>query len=162
MKKIIILISIAILSIFISSTNVSAKQCTGQNHMPYLYQISPSNRTSTYNLYTSAATCKGSNTEVWYNNFKSLPSSYPYQDGMIYVYLMEEDANNADDMVKGYGGAFYNKVISSFVLSNTYISGNIEATGDQRCELYLKGFVSGDCCNNAINSTLFDYKICMN
>lgn len=160
MKKIFIILSI-ITMLFVKKTIVNA-ECWTQYPADYMYMISPTVKFPTRSLTSASATAKGSNTAVYYLGFRSLPSSHPYQDGVIYMYLMEKDVNNADDQVKSYGGTFFNKVVTDFVLNTTYITGNIEATGDPTAELYLKGFISGDCCNHEVQASLFDYILCMN
>lgn len=165
MKKLTLTLLFTIAILFVACIeNVEAKACTGPKPAPYMYEVSPWVKGPTYNLKTAASACKGSNTEVWFSAFRSLPTSTTTADGVIYVALWEEDPpGNDDERVKQYLGQYYNRVITTFYLNYTSIAGNIDSEGDQTCELYLmfEG-TTGTCCNKPIKSTLFDYNICMN
>ncbi|MDD2377709.1 MAG: hypothetical protein PHD10_02750 [Bacilli bacterium] len=165
MKKISLSTFVFLVGIFlISVENVQAKTCSGQKPAPYMYEVSPWVNGPIFPLTTAASACKGSNTEVWFNAFRSLPADTTVADGVIYVALWEDDPpGNDDERVKAYYGLFYNRVVTDFYLDYTSITGNIDSEGDQTCELYLvfEG-ITGECCNIPVRATLFDYNICMN
>ncbi|MCD7723850.1 MAG: hypothetical protein LUH82_07940 [Clostridiales bacterium] len=78
---------------------------------------------------------------------------------------MEYDPQNPDDEVKIYTGSFKGRQINSISLSSTTTSGNIEASGNHVCELYIKYQVdkmAGDPATPSISSGLFQYKVGIN
>lgn len=164
MRKYVLLTFLFLTTLFLfGAEKVDAKTCTGYKPAPYMYEVSPEVKVIPESLQTADNVCKGSNTEVWFSAFRSLPASYPYQDGAIHVRLWEDDPDgNEDEQVKYYIGTFYNKVVTEFWLNDTFITGNIDSVGDQTCELYLEFVISGRCCNYPVRATLFDYNICMN
>ena len=163
MKKIVIL-SVITLLVFMSSITVSAKSCTGYKGAPYFYEVAPDRKEDTYPLQTAANQCLGSNTAVYFTNFRSFPDSYKYPDATFYVTLYEEDPpGNEDERIKRYFFIVRNKVVDEVRLDGTYTMGAIDSAGDQTCELYLlfEG-ATGTCCNRPINNSVLDYNICMN
>lgn len=90
MKKLILLLSLlAVIGVSIKIEQVEAKQCTATYAAPHMYQVSPRRRSSTYILQTAASACKGSNTEVWFSSFKSLPDNYAYDYANVWVDLYD-------------------------------------------------------------------------
>lgn len=158
------IITIITCLVLISVNEVQAKTCTDYQPAPYMYEVAPDVKGPTFDLTTEADACKGSNTEVWFRGYRAFPSNYEIQDGAIHVRLWEEDPEgNDDEQVKYYMGTFYNKVITEFRLLNTFITGNIDSAGDQKCELYLTFAISGlKCCYVEFKASVFDYNICMN
>lgn len=141
---------------------VEAKSCSGVQAAPHMFQVSPYKKAPTFNLQTAQNVCKGSNTEVWFSGIKSLPDSWTYASGNLWIDLFEEDpAGNDDEHVKSYIGWITNKTITSIVLDGTVTPGNIDSVGDQTCELYLRMVSSGQY-GKSIEKSLFNYNICMN
>lgn len=123
MKKIVIL-SVITLLVFMSSITVSAKSCTGYKGAPYFYEVAPDRKGDTYPLQTAANQCLGSNTAVYFTNFRSFPDSYKYPDATFYVTLYEEDPpGNEDERIKRYFFIVRNKVVDEVRLDGTYTMG---------------------------------------
>lgn len=165
MKKNIGIIFILILTIVFGNVQkVSAKTCSGNLYAPQIGQVIPTNKGQTVALTTTAIACKGSNTEVWYSNFGSLPTSYTPSSGtVVYGSLYEEDPpGNPDELVKTYTGRFSGRVLTDFTLQLINTPGNIDSEGDQTCELYMTFYISGTYGGTAIPERLFDYNMCMN
>ncbi len=163
MKKAVFSVALFLTSMFVFGIeNVEAKQCTGIYAAPHLYQVTPYKVSPTYDLYTSYSSCQGVNTEVWFTNIQTLPNSWTFASGNIYIDLYEEDPpGNDDEHVKSYVGFITNRTITSLSLMATHVRGNIDSAGDQKCELYLKFGSSGQY-GLTIEKSLFNYQICMN
>lgn len=163
MKKNILLSFVFIASLFVLGTSeVNAKSCSGIKAAPHMYQVAPTVRVDTEPLTTAYGTCKGSNTEVWFSSPQTLPNSWTYANGVIWIDLYEEDPpGNADEHVKEYAGMVENKTIWEFRLVRTLEYDNIDSEGDSTCELYLTFYSSGYQ-GYTIDKSLFNYKICMN
>lgn len=163
MKKNILAIFIFIASLFVLGVNdVNAKSCSDINAAPHMYQVAPAVRVKKEPLTTAYGTCKGSNTEVWFSSPQSLPNSWNFASGVIWIDLYEEDPpGNADEHVKKYAGITENKTIVEFRLIETLEYDNIDSEGDSVCELYLTFYSSGYQ-GYTIDKSLFNYKICMN
>ncbi len=166
MKKLIgITILLAIGVFFLKSTNVSARDCEVGLPAPQIPQGGwIYNNGNLVSLKTSADSCYGSNTAVYFHNFGSLPASYADKIGtVLYGDLMEEDpGDDADEKVKDYRGYFNGRVLTDIVLNNTITSGIIDSQGDQNCELYMRYSISGVAGADPIPAGLFHYNICMN
>lgn len=158
--KKIFLVIICIIGVFCSI--VEAKTCTEIYAAPYIFEVFPDKKSDIYYLNTSENTCMGYNTEVWFSSFKSLPERWAeYGTGYLYVSLYEEDPDgNPDERVKDYVGYVTNRVITSMELNKIVTPGAIDSEGDQQCELYLT-FGSSGYQGRAINTSLFNYQICM-
>lgn len=162
MKKTLSFIGIVIFTfLFFGINNVDAKTCSNIYAAPHLYQVSPDVRSGTYNLTTSYNQCLGSNTEVWFSSIKSMPDSWYFSSGTLWINLWEEDpAGNDDEHVKEYIGSITNKTITNIYLNRTITPGAIDSAGDQTCELYLK-FGSSGKYGLTIEKSLFNYQVCM-
>lgn len=163
MKKLITL-SVIILFIFMTSIKVSAKSCTGYKPAPYFYEVAPDKKDTTYSLKTSANQCLGSNTSVYFTNFRSFPNTYMSGTTVFHVTLKEEDPpGNDDESVKSYLFVVRNRIIDEVRLDKVLTPGAIDSAGDQTCELYLLFWgATGTCCYNEIRKSVLDYNICMN
>lgn len=169
MKKKLIVINFFICSFFlIGIFKVEAKECAYGLQAPAIPQSYASVTGPVHRLYTSENTCKGVNTEVWFSNFGTLPNWYvPNTGTIIHAYLKEKDsAGNDPEIVKYYVGFFEGRVLTDFALQKTITSGNIEAEGDQGCELYMDFSISRTSADptglRVIPDKLFYYTMCMN
>ena len=162
MKK-VSLFMIAMAVILFNAPLMTFAQCTGYQPAPYFYEVSPARNTSIYSLTTSANTCYGSNTAVWFANFRSFPESYTY-DAKFNITLYESDPEgNDDERVKTYFARVQNRVITDLYLQTIHTTGAIDSVGDQTCELYLSFHsATGVCCYHQISASVLDYNICMN
>lgn len=160
MKKIILCLMM-VLGLAVGTTRVSAKECGDIVAAPHMYQVAPTVSGQKFNLHTAQSTCYGYNTEVWYSSFKSLPDSWTFSSGNLWMDLYEADVNNADDHVKSYVGWITNKTITSIDVLKVITSGAIDSSGDNQAELYLTFYSSGYY-GYSIEKSLFNYKICMN
>lgn len=142
--------------------NVHAAQCSDQYYNPWMTQGWATDKVGPkVSLKTSAASCYGSDTQVWFSGFQSLPPNYPNGSGWIYVNLYEDDPDgNADEHVKEYIGYITNRVITTFTLNYTYTPGIIDSSGDQYCELYCTFGISGNQ-GQYMEKNIFLYKMCM-
>lgn len=165
MKKLIsIIILLAIGAFFLKSINVSARECKNGLQAPEIPQGGwIYNNGELVSLKTSADSCYGSNTAVYFHNFGSLPASYADKIGtVLYGVLMEEDpGDDADERVKEYHGRFNGRVLTDIYLDSTITPGIIDSQGDQNCELYMKYSISGVPGGKPIDAGLFYYNICM-
>lgn len=153
---------LVMLMTLMSLAKVDAKECGEIVAAPHMYQVAPTVRDGrVFNLHSEQETCLGNNTEVWYSSFKSLPNSWTYSRGNLWMELWEEDYSGGDDRVKRYVGFIENKVITEIRLLDIYIANAaIDSVGDNRAELYLT-FVSSGQQGLSIEKSLFNYKICM-
>lgn len=142
--------------------NVEAKTCTEIYAAPHIFEVAPDVATRPYSLTTAENTCKGYNTEVWFSSIKTMPDSWTYSSGNLYMNLFEEDPPDykPDEYVKEYVGYVTNRTITSIELNRIMTYGNIDSEGDQNCELYLE-FGSSGFFGRSIEKSLFNYQICM-
>lgn len=163
MKK--ILLSLFILgTICFGVKTVSARECEYGLQAPELPQGYAFNRGHLAKLKTTASACKGTNTAVYFSNFKSLPSWFVPTGGTIVNALLNEEdppEYKPDELVKKYAGLFTGRTLTEFVLLNTVTPGNIDSEGDQTCELYMTFNIAGNG-TRPVPQGLFSYSICMN
>ncbi|GFZ29525.1 hypothetical protein CSC2_00510 [Clostridium zeae] len=137
------------------------------------YVKSPSTKTGTmvsgtaYSCYAAAKTATGSSTYTYFRNYTSLTSGFVASSGRkVHMELWEDDGLfNANDQVKTYEGSFKDRTLSSITFLSTQTSGEIEGSGDNCAELYLKmsvDAVSGDNTSDTVNSGLFEYSVGIN
>ncbi|MCI9434921.1 MAG: hypothetical protein HFI86_06605 [Bacilli bacterium] len=164
MKKVIGMTFLLVVGVFfLKNTNVSARDCEVGLQAPNIPQAYDYKNGNLVSLKTSADSCYGSNTAVYFHNFGSLPASYADKIGtVLYGDLMEEDpGDNPDEKVKEYRGYFNGRVLTDINLSRTVTPGIIDSQGDQTCELYMRFSISGVPGGPAIPAGLFYYNICM-
>lgn len=149
--------------IFCGCLGVQA-ECEYGLQAPQIAQVVATNRGKIVHLKTSADSCYGSNTSVYFSNYGTLPTWYvPNSGTIIHGYLWEEDPDGDDDeLVKYYIGRFKGRVLNEFFLQETIRPGIIDSQGDQNCELYMTFSISGTTGGSPIPQGLFYYSICMN
>lgn len=158
MKKIKIIITLIIICFCMNIVRVDAKTCTGINYAPPMPEVYGRMNTKVYKLTTASTQCKGSNTEVWFDDM----TQWLDGDNAIYVDLYEDDPKEyePDELVKKYLLHYaYDGYIADILIENITL-GNIDSAGDQTCELYLSMYSSGTP-NNTTPDRLFTYQICM-
>lgn len=118
-----------------------------------------------FNCYSAETTATGGHAKAEFRNFGTLQSSFVSSNSRkMLVYLMEYDPQNTDDLVRNYQLSFSGRRIVGVSNSYLYITGNIEAVGDNCAELYIKYKVdklSGDPSTPSIASGLFEYRVGM-
>ncbi len=160
-KKLIILLCISVM-VLSSVTMVSA---TGS---PWL--DSPATTAGEwdtgdiYACYAAASTATGALTYTYFRSLGTLQSSFVSSNSRTLEIELKEDDTifNSNDLVKTYKGTFSGRALSSITLNSTEISGNIESSGDNCAELYLKfkvGTVNNDPSDPTIATGLFEYTV---
>lgn len=160
MRKLKIILTLVMSCVLVSITSVNAKDCTGYTPSPAMPQVIPSYKTRVFNLITESNQCKGSNTEVWFNNYKGWEGAA--WDSVINVSLIEDDPPKyePDEEVKSYilhydsDGYFHEIVVKNWNL------GNIDSNGDKQCEFYLSLYSSGQKYQTTPKD-VFTFNICM-
>lgn len=158
MKKILITIMM-VLSVF--TMKVNAQECVYGLQSPNLPYPPKWVKGRVYNITTSKSSCRGDQTAVYFDS----GDYFPFTSASFYVEarLVEDDpaAYEPDEEVKRYEGyiSAYHGV--EWILTNTYVKGNIDSSGDQTCELYMK-FKQTDNYNQPLEDNLFRYTMCMN
>lgn len=158
MKK-VFLIMILFICGFISIGTVDAA-CEYGVPSPQIYTNGTWKKDGTFNVQTSADSCYGSNTAVYFSDGSYLPMGR----FNINAQLWEEDPlGNADEHVKNYQGYNSGYSLISWTFVNIVTSGKIDSTGDQTCELYMKfQIVTIDPSPFTIMDTnLFKYTMCI-
>ncbi len=146
--------------LFISIINVNAKECTDSVPSPSMPQVAPTYSTRVFNLNTASTQCKGSNTEVWFTNYKGWNGAS--DDSVIYINLYEDDPPKyePDELVKSYQMLFLSDGYFYKVLIENHNLGNIDSNGDKQCEFYLSMYSSGFR-NYTTPKEIFTFNICM-
>jgi hypothetical protein len=122
---------------------------------------------SAYACYAAAKTATGSSTYTYFQNYQSLGTAFVADNNRhVFIDLMEDDGLfNANDQIKRYQGNFSGRTLSSISVPNVYITGDIEASGDNAAELYIDMYVervSGDSTTDTVQSGLFQYNVGIN
>lgn len=118
----------------------------------------------TGSLDSAYTTATAENTVVLFSNLKSINSSLVSSNSRrMYGYLYEYDVANSDDHVKTYTWTFKGRALDSVTIT-THLTGNIESSGDNTAELYMKFLttkISGDPSGTKTGS-YFTYAMGMN
>jgi len=147
------------------TVNVYAKDypsTTGYVNNPDM-QLANTVNTPIYELKTSASTIQGKNVRVFFWNRQNLPSYFvASNDRILAILLMEADSgSNSDDVVKRYTYHFVGRKMDG-VDVQVEDSGNIDSSGDNVGELYLKMTllpVDQDYAWGKSTGTFFQYEI---
>lgn len=147
---------ILLLILFLGIENVHAQYCKGVLMSPPMPQIYGYYEAGPYSLHTDASACKGSNTGVYYSAYNQWE-----QTGQVFADLYEIDPpGNDDEHVKLYTLSFYPDGFLSQIEVTTYITGNIDSSGDQTCELSLRMKSSG-IPGGTTPANIFTFNVCM-
>ena len=91
-----------------------------------------------YSLTGSQHTAEGKNTYTYFQNYKSLSTTFGDRSRGLEIYLMEDDFWNANDQVKLYYGEFSGRTLSKITLTKTLFEGALDNPNDPTCELYIE------------------------
>ncbi len=110
---------------------------------------------------SSKSTAQGSDTFVYFLNLSKFLSNGTFNETCTRTmtgHLMEDDLFGGDDLVKVYEAEIKNREVKDIAVT-TKISGDIESSGDNEAELYMKFMISS--CSGDADSTyvyhFFDY-----
>lgn len=162
MKKVFVSLFISAITVLASVSTVFAGSCTSVMDGPSLTAGSDYNGPA-YSLASSYATATGSRAKTYFYNLSTLSNTFASDPNrLLGAVLMEDDWANADDTVKSYYGTFNGITLTNVVLNSTNISGNIEDSGDNVSELYLRSVVSKSSLDGGTLTTrsFFDYQLC--
>lgn len=162
MKKVLISTMLSIAMLFMANTTVYAGSCTSILNGPNNMGVATDYVGPSYSLASSYATATGARAKTYFYNLYSLSSNFAsWNNRKVIITLMEKDGLfNGDDEVKVYTGGFTGRTMSSIVLSNTKISGNIESSGDHKSELYIRTYINKHSNDSGITRSFFDYQLC--
>ena len=162
MKKIFVSLFIASIALVTSVKTAYAGQCTSLLDIPELKAGEYTNG-SAYTLASSYATATGANANAYFYNYGTLSTSFAADnDRFLNVYLMEKDGvGSDDDQVKVYAGIFSGRTLTEIRIIGTLISGNIEAEGDHKSELYGRfNITKRDGDPTTKTRSFLDYQLC--
>ena len=164
MKKTIIVAMLVGVLTLVGTTKVSAGSCTsiigGMNYYTNGYYMVG----STYSLASSYATATRERAGTYFYNYYSItPGLSTDYNRILDIRLMESDFLGNDDEVKVYTGTFKSdgRTLTKVERTDTKADAEIESTGDNVSELYLKatlGKSSGD--SLGMSRSVFDYQLC--
>ncbi len=163
-RKIGMMIFVVTLAFIIGTQNVEARNYSPYYQSPYMYQIYPIVQGDVASVKTSYNTCRSENSGVLFSGFKTLPSYYPYSDGvLVHMNFYEDDppASEPDEHIKKYTAVYFDREISEVQISGYSGDRNIDSAGDQTCELYLTFYISGNQGGTPITQSLFTYRMFM-
>ncbi len=148
-----------------SLENVSARACEYGMPTPSIYYNGSWAYGQVVDLHTSANSCQAKNISVYFNQ-----GAYIYLDNLfIEAWLMENDQDpNEDEVAKKYLGHNHTLDETGFPHDEwnwTIIwenDQNLDSSGDQKCELYLKFRVPEPIAQNGyFKEDLLRYTICV-
>lgn len=118
-----------------------------------------------YKCYSAAETATISKSYTYFKNYSSLSSKFASNNGRTVTIQLWEDDVVGDDHLKTYNGTFSGRTLTEINFLKTNYSGtNIEASGDNGAELYIKYKVAsanGDK-TTSVAKGLFQFSVGMN
>lgn len=168
-KRLLSIVLSVIFILSITTTTVITAYAGGTN-----WKEAPSSTAGSYseakNYYSCTTkkdkTAKGSNAYADWSTFNSLGTAFVSDNSRrITIKLMEYDPLNFDDEVILYKGTFSGRKLHMIWKDSVITKGNIETSGDDVCELYIKYKVDKldkDPADPVIYSGLFKYKVGIN
>ncbi len=165
MKKKILYSIIALCMMCIGLTGVNAwYTITSSIAGPDMTPGTTTSKGKTGSVESAYETATAENTVVLFSNLKSINGKLVSSDSRrMYGYLYEHDVSNSDDYVKTYTWTFKGRALNEVTITKR-ITGNIESSGDNTAELYMKFLttkVSGDPSGTKTGS-YFTYAMGMN